>query len=150
MLHPIIKWREAPRSAARSPLDEGLGVAIRFAYPDDAAALRCLAILDSRPLPPGPLLVAEVAGELWAALSATGAPQAIADPFRHAAELVALVHERANRFTRRPQPLRAPQPLQSRRSMTERSLTPQTSRGKRQVSTTWRRIASRTGRSGTP
>jgi hypothetical protein len=101
MLHQLINRRYAQRSAARSPLDEGLGITIRFAYPDDAAALRRLAALDSQPLPPGRLLVAEVAGELWAAVSVTGAPRAIADPFRHTAELVALLHERADRLTRR-------------------------------------------------
>jgi hypothetical protein len=114
MLHRLIKSRASGRSAARSPLDEGLGITIRFAYPDDAAALGRLAALDSQPLPPGPLLVAEVAGELWAAVSATGAPRAIADPFRQTAELVALLHERADRLIPRPQPRRARRPLQSR------------------------------------
>jgi hypothetical protein len=103
MLHELIKRRNSHRSAARSPLDEGLGITIRFAYPDDAAALGRLAILDSQPLPPGPLLVAEVAGELWAAVSATAEPRTIADPFRHTAELVAVLHERVERLTRRPQ-----------------------------------------------
>ena len=76
MLQRIIKRRNSHRSAVRSPLDEGLGITIRFAYPDDDAALRRLAALDSQLLPPGPLLVAEVAGELWAAVSVTGAPRA--------------------------------------------------------------------------
>lgn len=114
MLHQIIKRHGAHRSPARSPLDEGLGITIRFANPDDAGALRRLAALDSQPLPPGPLLVAEVAGELWAAVSVTAAPRAIGDPFKHTAELVALLHERADRLTRRRQPRPAPQPLQSR------------------------------------
>ena len=114
MLSRPSKWRNAHRFAARSPLDEGLGITIRFAYPDDAAALRRLAALDSQPPLPGPMLVAEVAGELWAAVSVTGAPRAMADPFRHTAELVALLHERADRLTRRPQPRPAPQRLQNR------------------------------------
>lgn len=112
MLRPTIKWRNPESSAARSPLDDGLGITIRFAYPDDAAALRRLAALDSQPVPPGRLLVAEVAGELWAALSVTAEARAIADPFRHTAELVALLHERADRLTR-PRPRPGPQPLQS-------------------------------------
>jgi hypothetical protein len=114
MLHQLIKLHNSRRSAARSPLDEGLGITIRFAYPDDAAALRRLATLDSQPLPPGPLRVAEVAGELWAAVSATAEARTIADPFRHTAELVGLLHERADRLTRRPRPRPVRQPLQSR------------------------------------
>ena len=86
----------------RSPLDEGLGITIRFAYPDDAQALARLAALDSKPVPPGPLLVAEVAGELWAAVSVAGHASVIADPFRHTAELVTLLRERANRLTHSP------------------------------------------------
>jgi hypothetical protein len=114
MLRAITKWRNIKRPAARSPLDEGLGITIRFAYPDDAAALRRLAALDSQPMPPGPLLVAEVTGELWAAVSVTGAPRAIADPFNHTAELVALLHERADRLTRGSRQRPARQPLQPR------------------------------------
>jgi hypothetical protein len=85
--------------AGRSPLDDGLAFTIRFAYPDDDAALHRLAALDSLPVPAGPLLVAEVGGELWAAVSLRGAA-AIADPFHHTAELVALLRERSERLTR--------------------------------------------------
>jgi hypothetical protein len=114
MLHQIIKSRRADRTARRSPLDEGLGITIRFAYPDDAPDLRRLAALDSKPLPPGALLVAEVSGELWAAVSVTGEAAAIADPFRHTAELVVLLHERARRLTSSPQAPQSPQPLRTR------------------------------------
>ena len=55
----------------------------------------------------GPALVAEVGGELWAAVSLGGEPRAIADPFRPTAELVALLRERAKRLTQHPaRPLR--------------------------------------------
>ncbi|HEY2260600.1 MAG TPA: hypothetical protein VGH45_12840 [Solirubrobacteraceae bacterium] len=94
----IKRWGNSPR---RSPLDDGLGFTIRFASPEDDAALRRLAALDSQPLPPGPLLVAEVAGELWAGISLTDEPRAIADPFRHTAELVVLLRERADRLVGR-------------------------------------------------
>ena len=83
------------RTYAGSPLDEGLGITIRFAYPDDAEALARLAALDSNTVPAGPLLVAEVDGELWAAVSVASKASVIADPFRHTAELVALLRERA-------------------------------------------------------
>ena len=102
MLQRIINKGKRRRPPGRSPLDEGHGITIRFAYPDDAAALRRLATLDSKPVPSGPLLVAEVGSELWAAVSVTEDGPPIADPFRYTAELVALLQERAHRLTRRP------------------------------------------------
>jgi hypothetical protein len=70
---------------------------IRVADPDDAVALQRLAALDSKPLPPGRLLVAEVDGELWAAVSLHD-PHDVADPFRPSGELVLLLHERARQL----------------------------------------------------
>jgi hypothetical protein len=61
-------------------------VTVRIGTPADANALRRLAGLDSRPLPPGPHLVAERDGRIDTALSlSTG--DLIADPFRRTAEL---------------------------------------------------------------
>jgi hypothetical protein len=69
-------------------------LAIRLAVSADAEALGRLAQLDSAPPPaPVPLLVAEVGGELRAALPLDGG-RAIADPFRPTAELVAILAER--------------------------------------------------------
>jgi hypothetical protein len=69
-------------------------VTVRLAQPDDAEAVLRLAELDGRPLPLGPLLVAEIGGELLAARSLiTGA--AIADPFRPTAHLVELLELRS-------------------------------------------------------
>ena len=63
---------------------------IRRADLADLAALDRLAALDSASPPTGPALVAEVGGELWAALEiATGAT--IADPFRPSGDLVELL-----------------------------------------------------------
>jgi hypothetical protein len=76
------------------------GVTIRPAFPDDAAALARLAALDSQPLPGGRLLVAEVAGELWAAVVVDGRT-AIADPFRPTAEVVALLRARGRQLAPR-------------------------------------------------
>ena len=109
MLQKLINRKRRGWAGGRSPLDEGHGITIRFAYPDDTPALRRLATLDSKPVPGGPLLVAEVGGELWAAVSITDGGPPIADPFRYTAELVALLQERANRLTRRS---RRPQALQ--------------------------------------
>ena len=66
---------------------------IRIAYPDDRTALERLATLDARPLPSEPLLVAEVDGELWAAISLPDGG-AVADPFRPSGALIGLLHTR--------------------------------------------------------
>ena len=70
------------------------GVTIRRSHASDLAALRRLAQLDSRRLAEGELLVAEVDGELRAALPLAGGG-AIADPFRPTAPLVSLLGLRA-------------------------------------------------------
>jgi hypothetical protein len=75
---------------------------IRMAVPADAATLGRLAQLDSAPPPaPVPMLVAEVGGELRAALPLHGG-RAIADPFHRTAELVAILAERARQLTPSP------------------------------------------------
>lgn len=69
-------------------------VTIRYAFPDDEAGLARLAVLDSAAAPSPPLLVAEVDGELRAALSLPDGA-AIADPFKPAAALLDLLAARA-------------------------------------------------------
>jgi hypothetical protein len=75
---------------------------IRRADLADLAALDRLAALDSTSAPTGDTLVAEVAGELWAALEVHSG-RAIADPFRPSGELVELLrlHAREERAPRR-------------------------------------------------
>jgi hypothetical protein len=71
-----------------------MAVTIREARFDDTQALEQLAELDSsRPLR-RPALVAEVGGELWAAVS-VAEQRVIADPFRPSGELGYLLAERA-------------------------------------------------------
>lgn len=70
---------------------------IRPATADDTAALRRLAALDSASPPTGDALVAEVDGELWAALDLDDG-RAIADPFRTSGDLVVLLRFRAARL----------------------------------------------------
>jgi hypothetical protein len=65
-------------------------IAIRAAHPDDAQALRRLAALDSGPVPPSPVLVAEASGEIRAAMSLADG-SVIADPFRRTAGLMVLL-----------------------------------------------------------
>jgi hypothetical protein len=78
--------------------DAADAVTIRMAAPADAAALSRLAELDSAPqLEPVPALVAEVRGELHAAL-AIDSGRAIADPFEPTAELVAMLAQRAEQL----------------------------------------------------
>ncbi len=72
---------------------------LRMAVPADADALDRLAQLDSRRAPRGAVLVAEVGGDLWAAVSIDDG-HAVADPFRPTGELVALMMERARQLRR--------------------------------------------------
>lgn len=83
-------------------------VTIRPAYPDDEAAIRRLAALDSAPVPAWPFLVAEVGGELRAALSlASGG--VIADPFHGTVQLVAMLRVYAGPIEPAEQPRRTGQ-----------------------------------------
>jgi hypothetical protein len=81
------------RITSRSPLT------VRFARPDDAAALARLAALDSAAVPSGTVLIAELGGEPAAALSADDF-HAVSDPFKPTAELVLLLAERARQLRR--------------------------------------------------
>ena len=92
------------RRTATYPSDPSERLTIRLAVSADAEALRRLAQLDSAPTPaPAPMLIAEVAGELRAAVPLFGGPP-IADPFHPTAELVALLTERTQQIAppRRP------------------------------------------------
>ena len=70
---------------------------LRYAHAGDAAALDRLAQLDSSHPPRGVVLVAEVGGDVWAAISLDDG-HAVADPFRPTGELVALLVERARQL----------------------------------------------------
>lgn len=84
-----------PFDTSRTPAET---LTIRMAVSADAAALGRLAELDSAPAPaPVPTLLAEVNGELRAALP-LGGGRSIADPFEPTAELVAILAERARQL----------------------------------------------------
>jgi hypothetical protein len=72
-------------------------IVVRDAYADDALPLLRLAALDSRPALRGRVLMAEVDGELVAATSISNG-RTIADPWRHTADLVALLELRAEQI----------------------------------------------------
>ena len=85
--------RDAPDAADDSPLR------IRFAVDADAAALTRLARLDSRRPPRGPVLVAEVGRNIWAALS-LDSQQAVSDPRKPTGDLVWILAQRAREVRR--------------------------------------------------
>ena len=72
-------------------------IVIRLATEDDATALRRLAQLDGARLPDGELLVAELDGELRAALRISDRAY-VADPFFPSRDLVRLLDVRAGRL----------------------------------------------------
>jgi hypothetical protein len=74
-------------------------ITIRRATEDDDLALRRLAQLDGARLPEGDLLVAEVEGEIRAALRILDRAY-VADPFYPSKELVGLLDMRAKRMRR--------------------------------------------------
>jgi hypothetical protein len=70
-------------------------ILIRLATGADAAAIERLAALDSSPVPAGELLVAEVGGQIRAAIRIADRA-VISDPFQRTAGLVALLAHRAD------------------------------------------------------
>ena len=73
-------------------------VTIRWATPTDLPALERVAALDSKRLPAGPMLIASVDGQIWAALSTLDGA-AIADPFTPSGDLVGLLRTRASQLS---------------------------------------------------
>ena len=71
----------------------------RHVAPSDVEPLRRLAELDSSRVPTGEVLVADVGGELWAAISVDDR-HTIADPFRPTRPHVALLKQRARQLRR--------------------------------------------------
>jgi hypothetical protein len=86
-------------SSSRSHnFDSDAPLVIRRATGADRGALERLAGRDSAIVPEGPMLVAEVGGELRVAATLDG-KVAIADPFTRTAELLALLRTRAHQLT---------------------------------------------------
>jgi hypothetical protein len=96
-------WLRSLAGPAKDPRPQGTrpaaSLTIRYATADDADAIRRLAALDSARQPRGAILVAEVAGEPWAAISLEDF-HAISDPFRPSADLVWLLVQRARDIER--------------------------------------------------
>jgi hypothetical protein len=101
MLQRLVNHRMKARNlGALAPLEDGLSFTIRLSRPDDDLSLRRLAALDSQALPEGRLLVAEVAGEIWAAVTIAGDHRVMADPFRRTTAVVAVLRQQANALGR--------------------------------------------------
>ena len=92
--------RRKDPSSATAVAGEQPRLTIRPAGPADAEAIARLARLDSSRAPGGEVLLAEVAGEPWAALSLDDF-HAVADPFRPTGELVFLLAEHGRTTQRR-------------------------------------------------
>ncbi len=94
-------------------IDHEQALTIRIAGPADAEALDRLAALDSAEELEGEVLLAEVGGELRAAVSLESS-RAVADPFHRSADLVSFLRVRAEQLApcsrgghRRARPVRA-------------------------------------------
>lgn len=72
-------------------------VTIRPLREVDLEAVRRLAELEDRPVPPGPLLLAEVGGTVEAALALEGG-ETLADPFASTGQAVELLRVRAEQL----------------------------------------------------
>jgi hypothetical protein len=72
-------------------------VAVRVARAEDESAIHRIASLDGKKAPAGRVLVAEADAEIIAALP-IGGGQAVADPFRWTADVVALMEMRAEQL----------------------------------------------------
>ena len=77
--------------------DLGEAVVLRLAEAEDGAALYRLAALDSMPTPGGAALLAEIDGEVIAALT-LGDRVRIGDPFRHTVAILDLLELRADQL----------------------------------------------------
>jgi hypothetical protein len=98
--HPIadlLRRAFVSRSTGIAPLPADTELRIRYARPGDVSAVARLAALDEAPVPPPPVLIAEVGGEPRAARSlATG--HVVADAFDRTEELVELLALRAEQL----------------------------------------------------
>jgi hypothetical protein len=93
--------RAGSASDATHPSVAVVSLTIRFADSLDDAALATLAVLDGAEPLPLPALVADVEGELHAALSLADS-SVIADPFRPTVALVELLRTRADQLAAEP------------------------------------------------
>ncbi|MEA2321688.1 MAG: hypothetical protein QOD81_1538 [Solirubrobacteraceae bacterium] len=92
-------------TAIERPATEDAAITIRAAVAEDDQALRRLAQLDGARLPHGHIVVAEVDGEMRAAMRVADRAY-ISDPFYPSRDLVALLDVRARRLRQETMTLR--------------------------------------------
>jgi hypothetical protein len=109
--------RRRPRGTANPPRAPrpAAFVTLRLATADDDEAIARLAALYDRPIPTGPLLLAEVDGELQAALNLSGV-QELMEPYLPTAALVELLALRAKHLRDQMTPGPATRRARSRRA----------------------------------
>lgn len=95
--HPLTQRRSKPGWAV--PADRS--VTLRLAYPADQKRLVRLAEVDSSAPPAQPVLLAEVDGQLRAALALTNGA-VVANPFHPTADLIELLRARARHLDATP------------------------------------------------
>jgi len=92
----IARSRTQPRAQAGRPVAGENTVTLRFGSPADEGPLAHLAALDSSKPPAHPVLLAEVDGQLLAALALSDGT-VVADPFHPTVHLIDLLRARARR-----------------------------------------------------
>jgi hypothetical protein len=94
-IHGLLRGGRSHAGEARPPaLAPTAAITLRLADPGEETAIERLAGLSGRVAPSGRYLLAEVDGQLWAALP-LGGGEAFADPFLPAMEVKALLSLRA-------------------------------------------------------
>ena len=99
--------------ASRRPAVTEEAVALRLCSVNDDEALERLALLDGRPVPRGRVVLAEVDGDIVAALP-LGGGAALTDPFRPTAHLLPLLRLRAAQLDRQPRRIAAAKAMAAR------------------------------------
>jgi hypothetical protein len=93
----IARGRTQPRAHGGRPVASEKGVTLRFGSRADEASLARLAALDSSKPPAQPVLLAEVDGQLLAAVALSDGT-VIADPFHPTLDLIELLRARARQL----------------------------------------------------
>jgi len=99
--------------AARRPRVPDEAVSLRLCSVHDDGALERLALLEGRPVPRGRFVLAEVDGEIVAALPLQGG-DALTDPFRPTAHLLPLLRLRAAQLEDQPRRIAAAKAIAAR------------------------------------
>ena len=93
----IARGRTQPRAQAGRPVASEKGVTLRFGSRADEGSLARLAALDSSKPPAQPVLLAEVDGQLLAALALSDGT-VVADPSHPTLDLIELMRARARQL----------------------------------------------------